>query len=403
MVNYKCDLCNYNTNKKCNYNNHIKSKKHINKIKENNNDDIVLKYSDNDNDTDSIYYCEYCSQKFLRLSNKSRHEKTCIAKLYEEKLKEKDLLYKKQLEQEIKKREQKENEIYTLKKILEIRGEEVIYHRKKELTDDTMSRNIFKLIVNNITPPLLEDPKPRKMFKIPSDAEKNENINKKNNNILLISNNDQINDEPILDDSDSSSYSSDITDIMYDSDDVLVLNDSDVSESDDDSYSLDSSSDSENEPISERENNDLMREINSKFINKTLQCYIGNKIINYYVKENIKKQAIWISDVNRLTFILSQEIKGDPERKMSWVLDKKGNILGEIIVDPILHHIKNQIKNYFEYNINNNKDNSNNIDFLHNLMKINSNIDNGMLKTKILRFISSKFSFNANDLLYLNN
>lgn len=387
MVQYICELCNYITNRKYSYDVHLQSNKHKNiyksnkKSKVNNNSN---NYNKNEKSNEK-YLCRYCNNIFIRLSNRTRHEKICMARLYEEKIKE----YENKLKE-------KENETYTLKKILEEKNESLVFHRKKELTDQRLiSRNVFKCIVKNLNPPILEKPKPRKMFRIPSKNEDN-----KISNLL-------IDDEVSLcysENSDVSIFEEDEDSSINKNQKKEQENQEEVNEDNyfdffDDSDNESMSPDSENEPISERENIDLIKEINSKYIHKTLHFYIGKKIVDYYVKDNIRDQAIWISDVNRLTFIISQEIDGN--NKFDWVIDRKGNILGEIIVDPILSHIKNQILRYHSYTVDNELFNSNEVELLHNLMKINLLIEHGHLKSKVLRYISPRFSFNANDLLYL--
>ena len=103
MPIYKCDNCNYSTTIKTHYNKHLKTKKHINKLKEIDNKIIeklsnphksaqtthnpsqmthnpsqmthnpsqIMKYSD-----DFIFMCEYCNKSFNRKDNLKRHIKT---------------------------------------------------------------------------------------------------------------------------------------------------------------------------------------------------------------------------------------------------------------------------------------------------------------------------------------
>ena len=101
MPIYKCDNCNYSTTIKTHYNKHLKTKKHINKLKEIDNKIIeklsnphnpsqmthnpsqmthnpsqIMKYSD-----DFIFMCEYCNKSFNRKDNLKRHlDKGCKEK-----------------------------------------------------------------------------------------------------------------------------------------------------------------------------------------------------------------------------------------------------------------------------------------------------------------------------------
>ena len=101
MNNYKCTLCNFNTRKQGNYNRHIKTKKHHQKVNEGVNIDNILKNT-NPNDShrtpiglpyDSLkeqFQCEYCKRNFTRCNNLGRHLKSCTQKqMQENKLEEK--------------------------------------------------------------------------------------------------------------------------------------------------------------------------------------------------------------------------------------------------------------------------------------------------------------------------
>ena len=59
---YSCDICNYNTNIKQNYDKHLLTDKHIN----NNNNNIVCKYE-----------CKSCNKKYKSNTGLWKHKKTC--------------------------------------------------------------------------------------------------------------------------------------------------------------------------------------------------------------------------------------------------------------------------------------------------------------------------------------
>lgn len=61
---YICDKCNYKTERKSNYNRHIQSKKHIEKISDN-----------------SEYMCNICGKNYKYLSGLSRHKIDCKSKI----------------------------------------------------------------------------------------------------------------------------------------------------------------------------------------------------------------------------------------------------------------------------------------------------------------------------------
>lgn len=81
-MNYNCEHCNYTTDRKSNYDRHIKSSKHNNR-----NDSIVLDDTTNikinndhsqiSNDIKKIYVCEYCKSEFKQSGHLNRHTKIC--------------------------------------------------------------------------------------------------------------------------------------------------------------------------------------------------------------------------------------------------------------------------------------------------------------------------------------
>jgi hypothetical protein len=75
---YRCDICDYNVNTSSNYNKHLLTKKHINKVNGtlSINNCIII----DDNDT-SMYTCYYCKQKYKNNNSyKYKHVKRCRKK-----------------------------------------------------------------------------------------------------------------------------------------------------------------------------------------------------------------------------------------------------------------------------------------------------------------------------------
>ena len=98
---FKCAICNYNTNVKCNYIKHLKTKKHINNMKNHNdyqgtNNTIIntVKMTQNDpimtqndptmtqNDPiklcdlnhSKLFFCRFCNRQFSTKAHMRRHE-----------------------------------------------------------------------------------------------------------------------------------------------------------------------------------------------------------------------------------------------------------------------------------------------------------------------------------------
>ena len=72
-----CEVCNYKTTLKPNYNRHLKTKRHLSKIVlPSDNPPIILR-----NPSDNIYHCTYCNFEYTRLDNLHRHQKKCVKQI----------------------------------------------------------------------------------------------------------------------------------------------------------------------------------------------------------------------------------------------------------------------------------------------------------------------------------
>lgn len=68
--------------------------------------------------------------------------------------------------------------------------------------------------------------------------------------------------------------------------------------------------------------------------------YISNILVEHYKKEKPSEQCIWNSDVNRLSYIVKDN---DKKNTSVWVKDKKGILVTEYAIDPILKHIQTNL------------------------------------------------------------
>ena len=72
-----CEVCNYKTTLKPNYNRHLKTKRHLSKIVlPSDNPPIILR-----NPSENIYHCTYCNFEYTRLDNLHRHQKKCVKQI----------------------------------------------------------------------------------------------------------------------------------------------------------------------------------------------------------------------------------------------------------------------------------------------------------------------------------
>lgn len=82
------------------------------------------------------------------------------------------------------------------------------------------------------------------------------------------------------------------------------------------------------------------------FESNTLDKFLGDMIIKVYKKKNPKHQSMWTTDTSRLSFIVRQLI--GTTGKNEWVNDKSGIKINQLIVIPILERVKIAMVNYIE-------------------------------------------------------
>ena len=243
MNNYKCDICEYETKRQDNYNRHIKTKKHLEKV----NTDTDNKYltdiktipnSDDNSMTPSglaatrsdsrNYSCEYCGKSITRANNINRHLKSCDKKReHDEQIQQN---YKKTIN-DMKLKEQ--IKILNLKlsqaETNAIKYEEDAKYYKKMFLE---AGNLVKKSVSSLT--------------------------------YVVEN---YNDAPSLQ--------------MLTLDDINNAND-------------------------ENTEKEIVDDIISAYKHKTLGQYLGDYIIKIYKKADPKSQSIWNTDDTRLTYLIKE-------------------------------------------------------------------------------------------------
>ena len=78
---YNCKCCDFKTERKNNYDRHIKTKRHLTKINLSNNSVPIIT-----NDIPIItnhFTCEYCNSNYTKVSSLNRHQKSCIKQILE--------------------------------------------------------------------------------------------------------------------------------------------------------------------------------------------------------------------------------------------------------------------------------------------------------------------------------
>jgi hypothetical protein len=79
-----------------------------------------------------------------------------------------------------------------------------------------------------------------------------------------------------------------------------------------------------------------------KYDSKQFVTYISEVIVEKYKKIDPKKQSIWISDLSRLSYIISVKIDDD----IIWHSDKKGIKTRNLIIKPLLNYIELKLRDY---------------------------------------------------------
>lgn len=137
---------------------------------------------------------------------------------------------------------------------------------------------------------------------------------------------------------------------------------------------------------------DLIDVLVYQYDNKSLNKYLGNFLIKYYVKKDPNEQSIWNSDINRLTFIVKEQY---------WDYDYKAVKTKICIIDPLLTKIKKFINKYTIKFIDEIKSD----DFIvkesllnkfNSLAQIRYDINHGTLADRIVKYMAPYFSFDRN-------
>lgn len=81
---------------------------------------------------------------------------------------------------------------------------------------------------------------------------------------------------------------------------------------------------------------------------KKLNKWIGDLIVKVYKKEDPFDQAVWATDINRYSYMISEVVGTASGKRNEWITDKTGIKVTEIIIDPTLEIIKNMLIDYLQ-------------------------------------------------------
>lgn len=126
-----------------------------------------------------------------------------------------------------------------------------------------------------------------------------------------------------------------------------------------------------------------------------LHEYLGDIIINAYLKKDPEEQQFWSSDVARLSFIVRRVLDQDD---LIWLTDKKGSYIEKTIISPLLDELKlimqdykNKCREKMETIEISTKDIEKYTNAGFTLSKVNLDIDLKQLHPKILTYITPHF------------
>ena len=340
MVNYKCKVCNYSTDRKSSIDKHNNSEKHDEKINSqmqpekvhqipNNILDVPM-YPDTSDTSDSLlitkYKCEYCYKEFAYHSGLYRHKKNRCS-ILKQTISIKEDVISKDIDIEFEK-DTKIKELEMEKKDMQIE-----FHQK-ELKD---KENQIKDKENQIK-------ELKEYIKNTKPSNTTYNISVKNYVQKNYAN------APALKKLDDYNF------IKYD--------------------------------------DKLLDTIGYQYRNKILDKYLGDFLIGFYKKEDPAEQAIWNSDASRLTYIIKELLTNN---KSCWNTDPKGVRTKNYIIDPLLIFLKNIINDYsinFSNTILDKKidEITQLLDNLHSLTLLVKDINNNLMSDDIVKYIAPYFS-----------
>ena len=139
--------------------------------------------------------------------------------------------------------------------------------------------------------------------------------------------------------------------------------------------------------------------------NKKLVTDLVNLLLSQIKTKDINKQAVFVSDISRLSYLVKITVK-------DWSNDKKGIKFSEKVIEPLLDTIKSRIKYFHNTFIDEEEDNDyneDNVDFIfyrenyEHVSSLIKNINNGTLCQEILSKISPHLQYRDNIILELEN
>uniref|UniRef100_A0A6C0ECP7 C2H2-type domain-containing protein n=1 Tax=viral metagenome TaxID=1070528 RepID=A0A6C0ECP7_9ZZZZ len=163
------------------------------------------------------------------------------------------------------------------------------------------------------------------------------------------------------------------------------------------------------------DNFEICRIISQYFKFDKFDKLLNDIIVKHYKKVNPPEQPLWACDPARLTYVISKAENSNPANdlfnfdetnlKTQWITDKGGLNVDEMVIDPIMNYIDNMMEEYtvdlHKLNQINKIDDDTLIDELHNTSKIREYVRNDISRKKLNKAICPHF-FISKELLTEN-
>lgn len=94
------------------------------------------------------------------------------------------------------------------------------------------------------------------------------------------------------------------------------------------------------ELLETKNKNSTVDNILFSYKNDLLHKYIGDIIIKAYKKDKVVEQSMWNTDSTRLSYIIKCLVDKNDLKKCEWQVDKNATYIRENIISPILAHIR---------------------------------------------------------------
>ena len=278
-MEYICEMCNYKTTIKRNNDRHIKTKKHLDNLK------II---------NAKKFTCLHCDCFYTSAPSLNRHMKSCVKAILAQKQKEFDGIIK-------------QFEIDLMKKDMQI---ELILKDNNRLCEllkikDESNRELLKI----------KDDSNKELLKIKDESNKKiEHILENENEYhktLVDRTSDMVKTSMSALKFAKKHYPNAPALLKYDNMDAIKL---------DKEYGVGATMIWHDE-------------------NHTIAEAIGGIILKQYKKEDPTYQSLWNSDFTRIAYIIMDDVNN----KKEWIVDKGGVRVQELLVDPILGHLREKL------------------------------------------------------------